>query len=620
MKNKTLKLFLLLLLVLTLLKTSNAGDRMVYIEFFTSSTCGPCASNNPTMTAFVTAQDIERLVAMGHHMSWPAPGNDPMYLYNTTDNDARKNYYGVNSIPAGYVDGILSIPLPYSQSTLQSYFDQRKNILSPVTIILTDSVYATDSVLVRALVYCETYLANTSAKVYIGIKEDLITYTSAPGSNGEKEFHWVMRKIYPSGNGQTVNLLPGQTVVVEQRFKKDPIWQWSQISPMAFVQAPNKEILNAARKTSNFTLLTNPGYISAPFGQASTKNFKVKVPVVASGYNSPITFTAEVSPVTSGITVSFPNGSTMSNFPDSLNVQVSSTAAVPSGTYQIIVTGTNAASKSHKIALDYLIGKNYVFINTSIPGLEYKVNNVSYNVPNLFTWDLGTSQTLQAVTPQTVDPKRYVFTNWNGTDTNTTKTFTVDANTTSFVANFKTQFKLRAIVASPSGLPVTITNTYSYIDSGASADVTITPTQVQYNGSTYYFDHWTGTGTGAYSGNNPNFTVVMNNPINELAFYTTNIGINNISSEVPDKYNLFQNYPNPFNPETKIRFDIVRQGNVKLKVYDILGKELQVLYSGELKAGKYEFNFNAKDLSSGIYFYKLETGEFTKMLKMLLIK
>lgn len=620
MKKIITTLFFLFFFVISLIKIADAGDRMMLIEFFTSSTCGPCASNNPTMTAFVQSQDPDRLLAMGFHMSWPSPGNDPMYLYNTADNNARRTFYNVNSIPTGQFDGITTIPIPYSQSTLLSFFNNKKDSISPITIIVTDSVYATDSVLVRAQVYCETFMENTMANVYILLIENLIHYTSPPGTNGETDFHWVMRKMYPTNTGYPVTLLPGKISIVEHRFKKDPVWQWSQISPVVFVQTNNKVVLNAGKKTENFTLLTNPGYISAPQGQASTKNFKVKVPIVASGYNSPITFTSAVEPNTSGITVSFPNGNTMSTFPDSVNVQVSSTAAVPTGVYKIRVTGTNGNGKSHLISLDYLVGKNYVYIKSNVSGPEYKVNGTSYSLPNLFNWNIGSSQTLSVVTPQTVDPKKFVFLNWNGTDTNSTMPITVSDNISTYTANFKTQFKLRAFVASPTGLPATITNSLVYIDSGATENVSISPTTVQYNGTTYYFDHWTGTGNGSYSGTNSSFQVTMNEAINELAFYSTNIGINTISSEVPDKYNLYQNYPNPFNPETKIKFDIVKQSNVKLKIYDLLGKEVKTLYSGDLNAGKYEFSFNAKELASGMYLYKLETGDYTKVLKMLLLK
>ena len=97
------------------------------------------------------------------------------------------------------------------------------------------------------------------------------------------------------------------------------------------------------------------------------------------------------------------------------------------------------------------------------------------------------------------------------------------------------------------------------------------------------------------------------------------------SNETPSAYSLSQNYPNPFNPSTKIRFDIMnddRTGahDVRLSVYDILGKQAAVLVNKKLSAGSYEAEFDASDLSGGIYFYRLETAGFTETKSMLLLK
>ncbi len=97
-------------------------------------------------------------------------------------------------------------------------------------------------------------------------------------------------------------------------------------------------------------------------------------------------------------------------------------------------------------------------------------------------------------------------------------------------------------------------------------------------------------------------------------------GITPISSNVPDKFNLKQNYPNPFNPETKIQFAVPVSGNVKITVFDITGKNIATLVNQNVNAGSYEINFNASHLSSGAYFYRLETSSFTETKKMLLVK
>ena len=96
--------------------------------------------------------------------------------------------------------------------------------------------------------------------------------------------------------------------------------------------------------------------------------------------------------------------------------------------------------------------------------------------------------------------------------------------------------------------------------------------------------------------------------------------INNISTGAPSTYSLHQNYPNPFNPSTIIRFQIKDSRFVRLYVYDILGKEVATLVNEKINAGEYEITYNSNNLPSGVYFYKLEAGDFKETKKMVLIK
>ena len=88
----------------------------------------------------------------------------------------------------------------------------------------------------------------------------------------------------------------------------------------------------------------------------------------------------------------------------------------------------------------------------------------------------------------------------------------------------------------------------------------------------------------------------------------------------PLAFQLEQNYPNPFNPSTKISYSIPQEGDVTLKIYDVLGNEVATLVNEEKPAGVYEVEFNAGNLSSGIYLYKLTAGNFIQTRKMILIK
>jgi len=89
---------------------------------------------------------------------------------------------------------------------------------------------------------------------------------------------------------------------------------------------------------------------------------------------------------------------------------------------------------------------------------------------------------------------------------------------------------------------------------------------------------------------------------------------------IPDKFSLMQNYPNPFNPTTNIKFTLNKKGDVSLKCFDIIGKEVQIMVSEKLNEGEYEYSFDATGLPSGIYYYKLSDGTQSEVRKMILMK
>jgi hypothetical protein len=89
---------------------------------------------------------------------------------------------------------------------------------------------------------------------------------------------------------------------------------------------------------------------------------------------------------------------------------------------------------------------------------------------------------------------------------------------------------------------------------------------------------------------------------------------------VPSDFSLNQNFPNPFNPSTRIIYQLPQSGNIVLKVYDILGREVETLVNGFQNEGRYEINFDASLLTSGVYIYQLRTENYVNTKKMILLK
>lgn len=108
-----------------------------------------------------------------------------------------------------------------------------------------------------------------------------------------------------------------------------------------------------------------------------------------------------------------------------------------------------------------------------------------------------------------------------------------------------------------------------------------------------------------------------------LMFRTRNGGVTSVTSdpvEIPANFELHQNYPNPFNPQTHIPFELAKNDHVRLVVYDLLGREVATLMNEFKKAGRYDVTFAAKNLASGVYFYRLQAGTFNDVKKLLLLR
>ncbi|MCW8960811.1 MAG: T9SS type A sorting domain-containing protein, partial [Ignavibacteriaceae bacterium] len=104
------------------------------------------------------------------------------------------------------------------------------------------------------------------------------------------------------------------------------------------------------------------------------------------------------------------------------------------------------------------------------------------------------------------------------------------------------------------------------------------------------------------------------------AYSVVPVELVSFTAEIPEQFALFQNYPNPFNPSTTIKFALPEKANVELAVYNSLGEKVADVFSGAMDEGYHEIEFRAESLSSGIYFYRLESQKFVSVKKMIILK
>jgi hypothetical protein len=290
--------------------------------------------------------------------------------------------------------------------------------------------------------------------------------------------------------------------------------------------------------------------------------------------------------------------------------------------FKLTITGRGPNGvPAHSRTVDLLVNLVYLNIGTNHDGVcQYLVNNVSYSTRQNLLFPIGNVVNVKALSPYTASGTQYVYTNWSDNG-DTAHSVTISANTT-LTAYYKTQYKL--FVKSAYG---TIIGGNVFYDSAVSFVFKISARRINSGGTLYQFIGWQGAGNGAYTSTDTsgldsavNWTMYANSIV-EIARWSTTLGINLISSEIPKEFKLHDNYPNPFNPATTIKFDVANESFIKLKIYDVLGREIETLINSTLAPGYYETRWDASRYMSGIYFYQLIVDDKQlSVKKMMLIK
>ena len=237
------------LLMLFSLKISAQNERILLFECFTNTSCGPCAQQNPALDALINA-NADRVAAIKYHMNWPG-ANDPMYLHNTVDNNARKGVYNVNNVPHTVVDGIrfANVPGGLSQNMVNNWL----NIESPFEMRLSYEVDETANTISVHVMGRASQAVPGTIKLYVGVIEREIHYTSAPGSNGERDFYSVMKKLLPSASGVSIgDVEAGSYFAYTFSWELANVYNSDQLDAIAWIQNINtKEVYQACKSSEN---------------------------------------------------------------------------------------------------------------------------------------------------------------------------------------------------------------------------------------------------------------------------------------------------------------------------------------------------------------------------------
>jgi len=250
----TMKKFLSLLLILSIYSTSFAFERTVLAEIFTSTTCGPCASQNPYFDSWYKNSPYKNRVAViKYHVWWPSPGNDPFYLANTTENSSRVSYYGTNYVPRGIING--TSDGSSSASTWITLIQNSMNYVSNFDIKILGNVDATTGGNLTIQVTADNNpIVSGTLVLHVAVVESNIQYT---GTNGDPVHNFVMRKMYPDHNGEAFTINANETKTFTRTFSWNSSWKLDNAYIVAFIQSrENKTVYQAAIRRANIFVAT----------------------------------------------------------------------------------------------------------------------------------------------------------------------------------------------------------------------------------------------------------------------------------------------------------------------------------------------------------------------------
>jgi hypothetical protein len=318
------------------------ATKLVLVEAFSNASCPPCAANNPQMNALLD-NNTSKAVSVKYQANFP--GFDPMNQQNPGENNARRNYYGVNAVPGVMVEGVTG-PIN-SASINQSHIDNPYNAGTPLDLSVAHTItnnFNNIEITVTANNLGTTAITGNLV-LHVALVEKEINFPEPPGTTSEKDFYNVMRKMYPNENGTTISggLSPGmpQTFTLSHTIP-NYIYNYGELAVVAWVQdVTTKEVFNAA--------LSSPAPLPSNAVDAGVQLTGLGYPLCATSIEPQVELVNNGNVAITSATVSYSlNGGAPVDFSFTGNLSANNatlitfpTATLPGGTSEIVYTVSN---------------------------------------------------------------------------------------------------------------------------------------------------------------------------------------------------------------------------------------------------------------------------------------
>ncbi len=671
-----MKKVLLFSLVVLFLTNTFPYDKKSIVERFTNCSCGPCAALNSAWYNATTGGLLHsgQITHVIYNVDWPSP-TDPMFILNSSDNNTRRGYYGVNSVPWIEVNGFNT---GTTQSGLTNAVTTGNAQFAPFSIILTPEKFSNNVLNVKIKIIRDpsdvTVFTNTRLRLAITEKRvDRTCLTCC--NNGETEFFSVVRKMLPDALGTAFEIpAPGDSVEMEFMYVPTEAFlnsvDYDSLTAVAFIQEDDaaKTVYQSEDEDFVFADRVNAAFrVAETFGPApftvTFEDFSIATSTttltswewdldndgtIDSQDPNPTWNYADDGAYTVSLTVS--DGTTqhtrvLNNYIHSLKnaSHILVVNGIEYNTYPAEMANfynSSAGFGNHEVDVWDLFGdqgfnysgnpniKNVNLFNAAIPtsildmyenvlwfGNNYGGDYPFYNpqqvldfVQNGGSFLLATRQGADFLS---VDLRNYAgITQIFGIADLTTPLIAMDENLIDMpvlTGNTRNQYVVLDTLSE--AVPIFDENAATVQVAGFRIHKADDGAFIYIAGRPYRFDN-----TASYQ----NYDTIINRWMNPPP-PPTGTGDEQVTGK-PDSYQLYSNYPNPFNPVTTIKYSIPVRNFVTLKVYDILGNEVASLVNTEKEPGNYSITFSADKLSSGVYIYKIQAGNFIDSKKMILMK
>jgi hypothetical protein len=563
------KINLLAILLISAYTIYGQSQRLVLHEEFTQTNCGPCAAANPTFHTWLT-QHPDVFTEIFYHVWWPGANNDPMYLANVPDNTNRTNYYGVASIgvPYAVIDGSYWKGIG---GTLQwSTITNRQAMPSPFDLTLMHRISpGHDSIYLTMLAKASEVLTGPMVAHNVVIEKH-IHYTTQPGTNGEKDFYNVMKKMLPSNTGTS---LPnawsiGDYILIETAWAFANVYDYNEIAGVSFIQnTSTKEVYQAANSTTTAMVM--------PY------NTDLQVMKVS---NLPTnSCSGRINPV---VQVRNNSNNTVTAF--HLKYRVNDGSLV-----DYTWSGSLATLQKTSITLP-----QYSFSPETMNTLK-----VFSTDPNNLTDEYGKNDTLNISLPLAPTTSRTLYLILR-TDNNPEETTWDVRNSAGDIVQIGGPYAQPGVMTRDTiYLPYADCFTFTIYDAGGNGICCANGPGV------FILADSANSSTGIVQGGD--FGSYMSTEFNVDA----QVVVSNLSNN-----GSFTVFPNPFSNLTTVSFSMKEEGNVSFSLYDAFGQVVKTGNHGILPTGQQKFDISGNGLATGIYFLKIKAGSQVLTGKVSVVK